>query len=241
MATATGAIRKRQQIDRAGRMMFIWIAAASVIVGMAAVGAVFIGQKLFFNQKVIEEKRQTVSTLQDNISNIETLKQNIVALNSNSRLMGLVAKEGDRPLQVVLDAMPATGNTPALGASIKDKLTQGINGLKLESISIDPSAEELPATDDEEASSLNSDSSDSGERTLPGKVQPITFTLELSGNLTAFHELLQRFERSIRTINVTSFEFEGSEDPNAMKLRVRGEAYYQPTRTLDLVDKEVRP
>lgn len=240
-ANTTGAMRKRQQIDQAGRMMFVWIAVASVVVGMAAVGSVFLTQKLLFNQKVISEKQKTVSTLRANIENVGELKQNIVALNSNQQLLKLVAKSDDRPLQVILDAMPATGNTPALGASIKDKITQGVDGLRLESIAMTPSQDELPQTTDDATAVSSSSDDEQSTASIPSSVRTIDFRLEFTGSLASFHEVLQRFERSIRTVTFTDFEFEGSDNPSELTLRVSGQAYYQPTRTLTLTDKEVRP
>lgn len=238
MATQTGALRKRQQIDKAGRMMFIWIAIAAAVVGMSAVGAVFIGQKLLFNQKVMMEKQKTVSTLRKNITNVEELSKNILALNSNEKLVGLTAKESDKPLQVVLDALPAYGNSPALGASLKDKLFAGVNGLTVETISVKPTASEAAILADGSTTDTNA-----GETTttLPDGVEQIEFDFEVKGNLDAFRELLQRLERSIRTIDVTALSFEGADDRNQLTLRVSGVAYYQLTRTVDLTEKEVKP
>ena len=66
MATEGTALRKRQQIAKANRMMFLWIAGVSVVVGIALVASIFLAQKAFFNEKVLAEKSKTASTLVKN-------------------------------------------------------------------------------------------------------------------------------------------------------------------------------
>lgn len=64
------AARKRSQIAKASRTMFLWIAATSALVGVAAVVGLFLGQQLFYNEKVLAEKQKTASTLKQNLSAI---------------------------------------------------------------------------------------------------------------------------------------------------------------------------
>jgi hypothetical protein len=53
MATQDTAIRKRQQIANANRMMLIWVAAISALVGISLVASIFILKKAWFNEKLI--------------------------------------------------------------------------------------------------------------------------------------------------------------------------------------------
>ena len=65
------ALRKRTQISKANRTMFLWIAGASALVGFAVVTSIFLGQQLLFNEKVLLEKNKTVSTLNANNKIVE--------------------------------------------------------------------------------------------------------------------------------------------------------------------------
>ena len=82
----TTAIRKRQQIAKANRMMFIWIAAVSAVVGIALVISLFLLQKAWFNEKVLAEKGNTASTLTKNNQVVGDLKDQIRVLNTNEAL-----------------------------------------------------------------------------------------------------------------------------------------------------------
>ena len=110
------AIRKRTQISKANRTMFLWIAGASAIVGFALVAAIFLSQKLIFNEKLLIEKNKTVSTLESNIAAVPELKAQVSVLDTNSALAGNKANEDDQALQVILDALPSEANEEALGA-----------------------------------------------------------------------------------------------------------------------------
>src|SRR6218665_3607322 len=119
------AIRKRTQIAQANRTMFIWIAIASALIGTAAVVSIFLFQKLTFNEQVLSVKQETVSTLDHNISVVDSLKDDIQALEVNTALMSVKANDSDEALQVVLDALPSEANSLALGASLQNKLLAG--------------------------------------------------------------------------------------------------------------------
>ncbi|HMH70384.1 MAG TPA: hypothetical protein VK502_03210, partial [Candidatus Saccharimonadales bacterium] len=90
MAVQDIAIRKRQQIANANRMMFIWVAAVSAIVGIAIVASLFLLQKAWFNEKVLAEKAQTASTLTDNNKVINNLKDEVRVLNTNEALKSVM-------------------------------------------------------------------------------------------------------------------------------------------------------
>ena len=64
--TKESSIRKRQQIFKANRMMFLWVAMASAVIGFALVISISLMQRIIYNQKVIGEKNKTYSTLANN-------------------------------------------------------------------------------------------------------------------------------------------------------------------------------
>ena len=52
-------------------------------------------------------------------------------------------------------------------------------------------------------------------------------------------ELLQKLERSIRAIDITSLTIETQ--GSRLMLAVEGRAYYEPAKTVELKDKTVKP
>ena len=56
------SLNKRRQIHRSGRVMFGWVAGASVLVGFGLVIGGFLVQGIVFETKVLAEKNQTTST-----------------------------------------------------------------------------------------------------------------------------------------------------------------------------------
>lgn len=231
--TPQTAIRKRQQISQANRMMFLWVAGISVIVGFSIVGSAFLVQKLIFNERVLAEKAKTVSTLQKNNDAIADLKDNIRKLNSDQSLIDLKTGSEDKALQVVLDALPADANSPALGSSLQNKLISGIDGLTLQTLNVSPVAGVESSGDDStvDASAPTDDTSADGSN-------QIDFTLTATGNANALKELLNRLELSIRAIDVTSLTLESQN--GSLELSLTGRAFYQPPRTVELKDKVIK-
>lgn len=205
--------------------MFLWVAGVSVIFGVSLVAAVFLVQMLFFNERVLYAKDQTVSTLDTNIKNVDPLQKNENVLNTNSALESIKAKPDDEAVQVILDALPSDANSLALGASLQNKLLNGINGLTLDSLQVDPVAG---------IESLSGDTSsvvDASTATSDSQNQ-ITFHFSVKGDETALKLALVNLERSIRTIDITTLKIE-SQGPTRM-LTVEGRAFYEPVRDVKI-------
>ena len=130
-------IRKRVQISKANRVMFVAVAIASVVVTSSIICSVFLVKKLIFNERVIAQKNNTVNTLTTDITNFSSLKNHVRALNSNEALMSTKAYDDEEAIQSVLDALPTSNNQLALGASLQNKLLANISGLSIESINVD--------------------------------------------------------------------------------------------------------
>lgn len=227
MASTDVALRKRSQIAKANRTMFIWIAIASALVGTAAVVSIFLTQKLLYTEKVLSAKQDTVSVLDHNISVVSKLQTEVKALDANSALLGSRANDTDQALQVVLDALPSEANSLALGASLQNKLLAGIPGkYSLESLQV------TPVTGVESLSSTGT----TGTSPVAG-VGEITFNFVVKGDQATLKQVLRNLERSIRTINVTHLSMETR--VSDLTLTVQGSAYYQPAKTIGLTDKTV--
>jgi len=209
-------LRKRQQISSANRMMFIWVAAGSGVVGIALVVSIFLIQQLIFNEKVLLKKNETISSLQNSQKAIDKLRENIAVRNTDQALLDSRAKDSDKALQVVIDALPDSPNTAALGASLQNVLIPG-QGIQLEALKVDPMGE---------------DSTES--------VMTFSFTVSTArGSIAELRNLQQRLERSIRAINVSSVLIETSVTKATMT--VKGESYFEPARTVELGSESVKP
>ncbi len=223
-AKKAGAVKKRQQIEDSSKTMFLWVAGMSVLVGFALVVSWFLWQQITFKTTVVSAKNDTAGVLRDNIEAAETLRENIRVLETNTALNSAKADDDDNALQVVLDALPSDGNSLALGASLQRELARGVNGLSIESLNISPSATEQSEDDTSEVSEENE----------------IRFRMvATSSNINAHRDLLERFERSIRVIDIDSLRLERAQDTYTMTLEAHG--YYQPARSIDLTEKTVRP
>lgn len=224
------ALRKRQQIAKASQLMFLWVAGASVIVGASVVLLWVIGQKLVFNEKVLAEKAKTVATLEHNNSIVEELKNNVRVLNTNQALIDLRTPADSEPVQVVLDALPATANSAALGASLQSNQLLGQPGVTIESLTVSP----VSGVEDQDGSSTTSDD-ESGGNTIQ-----FEFSVSASrNNPDALKDVLKRLERSIRAISITTLQVE--QQGSRLVMTVTGQAYYEPAKKVELQEKVVRP
>lgn len=225
------AIRKRTQITKANRTMFLWVAAVSAVVGVALVGSIFLIQKIAFNEKVLAEKNKTISILTNNNNNVSELEAQVRVLDSNQALIDSKAKPDDQAIQVILDALPPNANSLALGASLQNKLLAGVLGLSITSLQVDPVVG---------VESLSSDSTitDVSTTSTLGQSQ-ITFRFTVRGSEAALKEVLTRLERSIRTIDITSLRIESQGSDRLLTIQAR--AFYEPARSVELKDKVVKP
>jgi hypothetical protein len=232
-AQESTAIRKRQQIANANRMMFMWVAGVSAVVGIALVASVFLFQKALFNEKVLTEKSKTASTLVNNNKVVDELKNQVRVLNTNDALKSAMAPGESQPIQVVLDALPSEANSSAFGASLQKKFLNA-DGLQLDALSVDPviGVESQSTTGVQDASKSSSSVSQN----------QITFSFTVStdvSNANALKSLLTNLEHSIRPIDISSLSVEAQ--GVRLVLKVEGATYYEPAKTVDLKDKTVKP
>jgi hypothetical protein len=222
------AIRKRTQIAKANRTMFIWIAIASALIGSALVVSIFMAQKLFYNEKVLAEKQTTVSTLDHNNSVVSQLQEEIRVLDTNVALSTIKASESDQAIQVILDALPSEANSFAFGASLQNKLLAGVDGLTLDTLQVDPvvGVETLTGDDTTVVAPIGTED--------PNQ---ITFQFTVRGSQDTFRQVLRNLERSIRTVEVMSVRIEiQSSGP---QMTVQGRVFYEPAKSIELKDKAV--
>lgn len=228
-------MRKRTQIAKANRMMFIWVAIVSVVVGFGVVGSIFLVQKLFFNEKVIAAKEKTVSVLRDNNSNITELQSQVRVLDSNEALASVKLKPEDQAIQVILDALPSEVNSDALGASLQYKLLAGIDGLTIQALQVDPVVGVEQLSEDGAEPAVVDEGADTSV-----SANQISFRFSVSSaSPDALKTALQRLERSIRAIKVLSVKIENQGDVQLMT--IEGRAFYEPARVVELKESVVKP
>lgn len=230
MADQQGAaIRKRQQIAKANRMMFLWVAGVSVIVGVSVVISIFLFQKLTFNEKVLSEQNKTVKILKSNNDAVSDLRNNVRQRNTSEALLAAKSNSDDEALQVILDALPSTANSSAFGASLQQKLMNS-PGIIVDSLTVEPVADEQSG----DATSTSSSSTDAE----PGTIQ-FTATVTASGGVSDLYKLLGQLERSVRAINVKSATVEVRNQRAVMTLVA--ETYYEPAKKAELMNKVIKP
>ena len=214
------AIRKRQQIDSSKKTMFIFVASAAFLAGIALVVSIFLIQQIVFHSKIIIEKQSTISRLDKNLTTIDELKKNIRVLDTNTALNSIKSSDESNALQTVLDALPDNPNADAFGASLKNKFIDTTTGVTIQSLSV-------------------SQAGSGGESSESAPANTVSFTMEVSGPADRLKELVTKFESSIRVIDLKALEIQRNEDK--LSLVVRGVAYYQPAQTVQLENKVVKP
>lgn len=223
MDKQAAGLRKRQQISRANKTMFLAIAGASTVVGFSLVLVIFLGQRILFGEKVIAEKDHTISVLQKNIDTVPALKDNIRVLNTNQDLASVRLNSTDAPLQSVLDALPSNANSTAMASSLQTKLLAGVPGVTIESLRVD------------------SASSDGTSNTDAAGSNTISFSFAVStasNKQTSLRSVLQRIEMSIRPFDVTNLSIESQ--GGRVILTANGVGYYDTAQTVQLTDKVVK-
>ena len=156
------AIRKRQQIDSSKKTMFIFVASAAFLAGIALVVSIFLVQQIVFHSKILLEKQNTISRLDKNLSSVDELKKNIRVLDTNTALNSIKSSSESNALQTILDALPDNANADALGASLKNKFIDTTTGVTIQNLTVAQSG---------------SDSESSGSTSE----NAISFTMEVSG------------------------------------------------------------
>ncbi len=228
MAVMQRSIKKRQVIANSNRTMFMWVAGMSAIVGICLVLAVFLFQQLAFQTKVANKLDQTAGVLRDNNQKTTQLMDNLRARSADSGLNAVKANPDDQPLQVVLDALPADNNTLALGASLQKKLLSDLNGVTLESLSVDP----------QQTAGETTDVTATDETTGDVQQMPVSFVIS-SDNPNNLKDALVRLERSLRVIDIDALHIEASS--NKYTMTVDAHAYYEPAKTVQLENTTCTP
>lgn len=229
---ASGAgLKKRQQIENAGRSMFVWVAIASVAVSVCAVTAQFLFQKWNYNNHVLSAKYKASDTLKKNIINAKRLQDAVNGLVSNQDLASVKTNTDDPNTKSVLDALPSKFDATALATSLQQAILSK-SGVTIESITV-PSDQEASTTTTTGGATPTADAP-STEATP----QEMKFTVAVSGSYDKIRNMMFDIERTIRPMKITDVTLNG--DDAAMTATVSGVTYYQPSKSATIKQQVVK-
>lgn len=229
MAKAKKAVLtgKRQQIAHSNKMMFLWVAGASVVVAFALVASIFLIKQMVFQTKIIAAKAETNNMLQDNIDTAPELKKEVEKLIANPNLTDARAKAEKNNLSVIFDALPYVADDIGFGSSLQSVLLSGLG--TPENITIN---------------SLSSSTAEEGEEVagtaIPEGAQELAFSFTITGSDKDIQEILKRFDRSIRPIQIDSLSLQAGEG-GKVTASIQARTFYQPAKSLELTNKTVAP
>jgi hypothetical protein len=216
-------ISKEQQ-----RILGAVVGATIVTVFCLTSAKVLLGQ-MFYQQRVINSRNNSVKQLETDVSNANTLKsqyndvfvgsdaQNVIGGNNTSS-QNAAPPDGDNG-KIVLDALPTTYDFPALLTSLSKMLSaEGVG------------AQSIGGTD--QATTVDSTPSYNPQATK------IDLTVSGSSTYTNSQKLLTDLERSIRPFDVTHLSLNGNESNLVISIDVS--TYFQPAKTLTIPSKEIK-
>ena len=211
-------LKKRQQIELAGRYMFIWVVAAAVAVSFCLATGQYLFSKWEYNNKIIGAKYKASETLGKNITAATELKKQVDALVANSDLAAVKTNPDDSTTKSVLDALPISNDTAALATSLQQAILNR-SGVTIESITVPPEVED--------------DTSPTG-----AEPQEVKFSFVVSGSYDKIKTLTNDLERTIRPIKVVSVVMNG----NDANLRATYDAitYYQPSKSVNATEETIK-
>jgi hypothetical protein len=214
-------LKKRQQIEVAGHMMFIWVAIAAVAVSFCVATGQFLFTKWDYNNKILDKKYTTSQTLANNIVNAQKLKEEVDKLTASQELASIKTNPEDSNTKSVLDALPTAFDPTALATSLQ-QVVLSRSGVSIESISVPPDVDVS-----------------AGQATAGTKgVQEIKFGFVVTGTYDKIKQLMIDLDRTVRPMKLTNLALTGS-DAN-LRASFDFVTYYQPAQTIKVSEELVK-
>jgi hypothetical protein len=221
-----GPTTKRMLINQANTRIVAYVSVAAFILVFSLVATKTLVSQAAYQNRVIGAKRTAVNQLKKDIDATNDLKtsygaftttaQNAIGGNSS----GAGPQDGNNA-KVVLDALPSDYDFPGLTTSLETLLT-GQN-VKITNIT---------GTDDEVAQGTNKSS-------VNPQPVPIPFTVSAEGDYAGIQNVVSAFERSIRPMQVQTFDIAGGND-GKLTISLGAQTYYQPAKSLNISTKVVK-
>jgi hypothetical protein len=222
IAKLTG-LKKRQQIEVAGRTMFMWVAIAAVAVSFCLATGQYLFAKWDYNNKIIGKKNTASQTLANNITNAAKLKEEVDNLTANQDLASIKTNPTDPNTKSVLDALPTTFDPAALATSLQ-QVVLSRSGASIESISVPPDMDTTATTEATPEATTGA--------------QEIKFSFVATGNYDKIKSLIIDLNRTVRPMKLVSMTLNGSD--NNLRATFDYVTYYQPAQSVKLGEETVK-
>lgn len=173
-------ISRREQIKKAGGVVFVVAAFAAVVVVFCVISMKFLWEKKSYNDRVIGAKTKARDDIENNLSSLAKLSEQFPQLENSASTNS----------KTILHALPPTYDYAALASSI-DFLatTSGVTS-------------NTSIGDDISASAVNS--------SPVSKPVELPLSLQVSGSYDSIRQYITNLEKSIRPIHITSVTYSGS-------------------------------
>jgi hypothetical protein len=219
-------LTKRLAINKANTQMVAVVAVASFIAVFCLVASKAVWSQYQYQSRVTNYKQKALSQLEQNATAFDKLNSSYRRFDAQATNIIGGAKSGTgnndgSNSQIILDALPATYDFPALTSSLEKILNNG-------SFSISS----ITGTDDQ----LNQQTNLSSATPQPVPM-PFSFAVT-NANYPAVQALMTTLQQSIRPIQIDTIELSGG--VNNMSLTVSAHTYYQPATNLTINKKEVK-
>lgn len=211
-------LKKRQQIEVAGRAMFMWVAIAAVALSFCIATGQYLFTKWDFNNKIIAKKNAAAQTLDINITSAGKLKEEIDNLTANQELASVKTNPEDPNIKSVLDALPTTFDPAALATSLQQVILSR-SGVTVETISVPPDL-------------------DGQVTTVVAGPQEVKISFTVTGSYDKIKALMIDLGRTIRPMKLTNLALNGND--NSLRASFEVVTYYQPPRTITLGEELVQ-
>lgn len=218
--TRLTGLKKRQQIEVAGRTMFVWVAIAAVALSFCVATGQYLFSKWDFNNKIIGKKNTVAQTLDINISSANQLKEEVDNLTANQDLASVKTNPDDPNTKSILDALPTAFDSAALATSLQQVILNR-SGVSIESITVPPDVDSATAT----------------ASTLTGP-QEIKFSFTVTGTYDKIKSLMVDLGRTIRPMKLNSLALNGSD--SSLRASFELITYYQPPKTVMLGEELIK-
>lgn len=223
-------LKKRQQIEVAGRMMFLWVAIAAVAVSFCLATGQYLFTKWDYNNKILSKKYTAAQTLSNNVTNAQKLKTAVDDLVANQDLASVKTNPDDPNIKSVLDALPTTFDPAALATSLQ-QVVLSRSGVSIESISVPPDVDNTASSTGTSAATATTGTSTTGP-------QEVKFSFVVTGTYDKIKALVVDLERTIRPIHINTMTLNGS-DSN-LRASFDASTFYQPSQTVSLGSEVVK-
>ena len=254
------AFAKWAKIDKAQRNMLIAVCLTSVVLGVTAVGAIYLFKVIGFNMKVIGEKDTIINNYKQIQRNLETVSARVNELSSNSALEVVARTRSSdcsgraiesltasstvedveltrtcTALRVIPDALPSQLNNEATLASLNWLLLWSDPSIVIDGIS---------GTDVDGVTLTGSD----GSSVSSSSLQAIGAAVSINDGSAKVHKALDTIENSIRNFDIAAATISWAGGtmserntyiPETIELNATYRAYYSNAVTIEKKTKKI--